>query len=156
MDKLPQDRQTLTASLLQAGRQWRRLAERALAVHEISEARAGVLIWVGRLGGGVRQITLAGYIGIEGTSLVRLLDQLGEMGLVERRDDPEDRRAKTIWLTDKGASLVELIEAELTRLRKRVFGDLPAEDIKATLRVFDAIQRAEEESVTETDAVIRR
>tara|TARA_R110001606_G_scaffold74778_8_gene173324 strand:- start:7059 stop:7568 length:510 start_codon:yes stop_codon:yes gene_type:complete len=148
----PQDRQTLTASLLQAGRQWRRLAEQRLAVHGISEARAAVLIWIGRLGGGVRQITLAGYIGIESTSLVRLLDQLGEAGLLERRDDPEDRRAKTIWLTRDGERLVALIEDELTGLRKQVLGKLPAEDIKATLRVFEAIQRASEETADDSDA----
>lgn len=142
MKKSFRDRQTLTASLLQAGRQWRRLAEQQLVPHCISEARGGVLVTISRLGGGVRQVTLAANIGIEGTSLVRLLDQLGEAGLIERRDDPDDRRAKTIWLTTEGERLARLVEEELRILRRRVLRDLPAEDIQATLRVFDAIQRA--------------
>ncbi|MDB5377899.1 MAG: transcriptional regulator, MarR family [Rubritepida sp.] len=90
------DRRRITAVLLQASRRWRRLAEEAMTAHGLSEARAAPLIWVGRLGGGVRQVTLAAHIGIEGPSLVRLLDQLEGAGLLERRDDPEDRRAKTI------------------------------------------------------------
>ncbi len=140
--KLQHNQRNLTAGLLHAGRQWRRLAERRLAEHGISEARGAVLIWVGRLGGGVRQVTLANYIGIEGTSLVRLLDQLSQAGLVERRDDPEDRRAKTIWLTEDGQHLAALIEREMADLRREVLGGLPAADIEATLRVLDVIQKA--------------
>lgn len=136
------DRQTLTSFLLQAGRLWRRLAEQQIAPHGISEARGGVLLTLGRLGGGVRQVTLAANIGIEGTSLVRLLDELGKAGLIERREDPEDRRAKTIWLTAEGERLAGLVEKELKVLRERVLRDVPAGDIEATLRVFEAIQRA--------------
>lgn len=144
-----QDRQTLTAFLLQAGRLWRRLAEHQLAPYGISEARGGVLLTIARLGGGVRQVTLAANIGIEGTSLVRLLDELGRARLIERRDDPQDRRAKTIWLTAEGERLAGLVEQELSVLRRRVLRDLPAEDIQATLRVFLAIRRAADSEGTE-------
>ncbi|MDB5412927.1 MAG: transcriptional regulator, MarR family [Rubritepida sp.] len=128
----------VTADLLQAGRQWKRLAQEALAAHGISEARAAPLIWVGRLGGGVRQVTLAAHVGIEGTSLVRLLDQLSAAGLLERRDDPEDRRAKTIWLTPEGEKLAERIEQVLTDLRERVLHGVSDADIAAARRVFAA------------------
>ncbi len=131
----------LTSSLLLAGRKWRRLAEQVLATHDISEACAAALLWVGRLGGGVRQVTLAGYVGIEGTSIVRLLDQLGALGLLERRPDPEDRRANAIWLTEAGAVRARAIEAALAELRDRVLCDVPDADIAATLRVFAALDR---------------
>lgn len=138
------DRHRLTALLLQASRRWRRLAEEAMAAHGLSEARAAPLIWLGRLGGGVRQVTLAGHIGIEGPSLVRLLDQLEASGLLERRDDPEDRRAKTLWLTPEGTTLARRIERVLTELRERLLQDISDEDIAATLRVFRALDAATE------------
>ncbi|HEY4249996.1 MAG TPA: MarR family transcriptional regulator [Roseomonas sp.] len=137
-----QDRLRLTSSLILAGRQWRRLAETALAAHDISEARAAPLVWLARLGDGVNQVTLASHIGIEGTSLVRLLDQLGAAGLIERRDDPGDRRAKTIWLTQAGRDAARQIEQVLTELRARILGDIGAADIQATLRVLRAVQDA--------------
>lgn len=132
------DRHRLTALLLQASRRWRRLAEEAMGSLGLSEARAAPLIWVGRLGGGVRQVTLAQHIGIEGPSLVRLLDQLEAAGLLERRDDPEDRRAKTIWLTPEGKALTRRVERVLMDLRERLLQDVSDADIAAALRVFQA------------------
>ena len=143
MDDVTQNRLYLTSNLMLAGRQWRRLAEAALAAHGISEARAAPLVWLARLGDGVNQVTLASHIGIEGTSLVRLLDQLGAAGLIERRDAPGDRRAKTIWLTEAGRAMAERIEQMLTGLRDRVLQQVSAEDVRGALRVFQAIQDAD-------------
>jgi MarR family transcriptional regulator for hemolysin len=132
----------LTSNLLLAGRQWRKLCEAALAKHDISEARAAALVWVHRLGGGVRQVTLANHIGIDGTSLVRLLDQLSAADLVVRRDDPSDRRANTIWLTAEGERLAGRIERILTELRDHVLRDVSPAEVAAALKVLDAINRA--------------
>jgi MarR family transcriptional regulator for hemolysin len=132
----------LTTTLLLAGRQWRRLAQEVLAAEDISEARAAALLWVRRLGGGVRQVTLAHYVGIEVQSIVRLLDNLSSLGLLERRDDPGDRRANAIWLTAEGERLADRIESALTELRIAVLGHLSDDDVAATLRVFEALDRA--------------
>ena len=142
MNNQQASRRRLTSGLLQAGRQWRRLAEAALAADDISEACASPLVWLRRLGGGVRQVTLAAHVGIEGTSLVRLLDQLCEAGLVVRRDDPEDRRAKTLWLTAEGEQLAERIEGAIARLRSCIFAEISEADVEATLRVLEALEHA--------------
>ncbi|MBB3773697.1 MarR family transcriptional regulator for hemolysin [Angulomicrobium tetraedrale] len=128
----------LTAQLLQAGRHWRRCAERELESYGISEACAAPLLWAGRLGGGVRQVTLASHVGIEGPSLVRLLDQLAVADLIERRDDPTDRRAKTIWLTPAGDALAARIEDMLVGVRARVLAGFDHADLEAALRVLKA------------------
>lgn len=132
------------ASVVQASRKWRKLAQLALAAHGISQARASALVWVQRLGGGTRQNVLASYIGIEGTSLVRLLDELASAGLVVRKDDPCDRRAKNIWLTPEGACLASQIETVLAALRDRVLVGVSEGDITATLRICEAIELAGE------------
>jgi MarR family transcriptional regulator, transcriptional regulator for hemolysin len=136
------ERHAVMASMVQAGRRWRKLAQVALADHGISQARASALVWVHRLGGGVRQITLASYIGIEGTSLVRLLDELSAAGLLVRKDDPNDRRAKTIWLTPAGVRLAEEAERVLAELRDRVLVGVCPDDLDATLRVCHALHQA--------------
>lgn len=144
-------RRLLTAQLLQAGRQWRRIAEKELEKLGISEACAAPLLWTGRLGGGVRQVTLASYVGIEGPSLVRLLDQLAAADLIVRRDDPTDRRAKTIWLTDEGERLSGRIEELLVDLRGQVLADVGKADLEATLRVLKAFDEA---SIRATEEVV--
>lgn len=142
-------RRTLTTQLLQAGRQWRRMAEKELETLGISEASAAPLLWTGRLGGGVRQVTLAAYVGIEGPSLVRLLDQLAASDLIIRKDDPTDRRAKTIWLTAAGERLSAQIEDLLVGVRGQVLAEVGEADLAAALRVLKAFDVASVRSATE-------
>ncbi|APX83443.1 MarR family transcriptional regulator [Methylorubrum extorquens] len=131
---------TYTHSLLLSGRQWRRLANSTTEAHGVSEAKALPLVLIERLGGEPRQTTLAAAVGIEGPSLVRLLDQLEAAGLVLRKEDPTDRRAKVLSLTEAGRAVVTRIEADLGRLRTAVFARVSASDLEASLRVFQAIQ----------------
>lgn len=131
---------TYTHTLLLSGRQWRRLANSTTEAHGVSEAKALPLVLIGRLGGEPRQNTLAEALGIEGPSLVRLLDQLETAGLVLRKEDPTDRRAKVLSLTSTGRSVVAKIEADLDQLRKAVFSKVSEADLEASLRVFEAMQ----------------
>lgn len=96
------------------------------------------LLTANRLGEAVRQVTLAEHVGIEGPSLVRLLDQLCAAGLVRRDEDPEDKRAKTITLTDEGRAVTARMEARLVSLRARLLEDVSREDLETTLRVLNA------------------
>lgn len=132
----------MTSTIHKVGRDWRKLVRDAIVEHGISQACAQPLAAIARLGGGVRQGQIAEDVGIEGPSLVRLIDQLCGSGLVERRDDPADRRAKTLWLTEKGRVATRSIEADLIELRAQILRELPAADIEATLRVFAAISAA--------------
>ncbi len=135
-------RVTITSSLLQAGSIWRRMAEKALADDGISASRANLLLWVSRSGGGARQVQLADSLGLASQSLVRLLDELNSSGHIERRDDPEDRRAKTVWLTPQGQALADRVELVISALRDKVLADIGDTDIEAAHRVMDAIVKA--------------
>src|SRR5260370_36915165 len=81
------------------GRLWRREADQALAAHGLSEATAIPLIVLLRRGKSARQCVLAEEVGIEGPSLVRLVDLLQAEGLVEGREDPEERRGEKLHPT---------------------------------------------------------
>ena len=48
---------------------------------------------------GLKQSELAEILDLQPISLTRLLDRLCANGLIERRADPEDRRAKRLYLT---------------------------------------------------------
>ncbi|SDA30187.1 MarR family transcriptional regulator, transcriptional regulator for hemolysin [Methylobacterium sp. UNC378MF] len=133
--------QAVTHALLTTGRHWRRAANTVGETHGLSDATAHPLIIIGRMAEEPRQNVLAEAVGIEGPSLVRLLDQLAAAGLVVRRADPSDRRAKVLGLTPRGRQIFERIEAELTTLRACVFAEIGDGDLEASLRVFAALQR---------------
>ncbi|MFD1703633.1 MarR family winged helix-turn-helix transcriptional regulator [Methylopila henanensis] len=89
-----------------AARRWRRMLDETLSRYDLSDASWRPLLHLDRIGDGARQSDLAQSLGIEGPSLVRLLDRLAAAGLLERREDPSDRRAKTLHLTDAGLAAV--------------------------------------------------
>jgi MarR family transcriptional regulator for hemolysin len=137
---LSQLRQTYSNALLQAGRHWRRAADAMVKEYGLSDATAFPLVLIGRLKGEPRQNQLAEAMGIEGPTLVRLLDQLCSAGLIIRKEDPMDRRAKVLSLTKSGQILVTKIEADLSLLRERVFANVSVADLQASLRVFKVLE----------------
>jgi MarR family transcriptional regulator for hemolysin len=139
-DDLDALRLAYTHTLLLTGRHWRRAANAVMEAHGLSDATAIPLIMIARLDGAPRQNALAEAVGIEGASLVRLLDQLCEAGLAIRREDATDRRAKVLSLTRAGTAIVARMEAELAALRAEVFAQVGTADLEASLRVFEAVQ----------------
>jgi MarR family transcriptional regulator, transcriptional regulator for hemolysin len=66
---------------------------------------------------GVSQARLAELTEVEPMTMVRILDRMEADGLLERRPDPADRRARCLYLTAKAKPLLEQIwrVSELTR-----------------------------------------
>ncbi len=132
----------LSSGLLYAGRQWQRLADSRLGSYGISTACTMPLLMIGRSGGGIRQVALAQQLGMEGPSLVRLLDKLCAGDLVRRESDASDRRANLLWLTDAGQALVSELEDQLIGLRQDVFGELSMDELHAVLKAWRLLAEA--------------
>jgi DNA-binding MarR family transcriptional regulator len=84
-----------------------RFAEKLSAL-DLAPAHAGILRLLGAAPG-ISQQALAERLGIFPSRLVALLDELATRGLVERRDDPEDRRAYSLHLTAAGSRRLQAI-----------------------------------------------
>lgn len=125
-------------------RLWRRQADQALADHGLSEATAVPLMILSRRGKSVRQGVLADEMGIEGPSLVRLIDLLQAEGLVERREDPTDRRAKILHLTATGEAKADEINRVLRRVRSYLLKDIPGDHLAVTFEALRSIERRAE------------
>ncbi|MEM5385895.1 MarR family transcriptional regulator [Paraburkholderia phymatum] len=141
-------RRSVSSTLVVAARRWRRTSHSVLSAYNVSEACAGPLLTANRLGEAVRQVTLAEQVGIEGPSLVRLLDQLCAAGLVRRDEDPDDKRAKTITLTDEGRVVTARMEERLMDLRARVLKGVSRADLETTLRVLNAFNASLDATTT--------
>ena len=132
-------RMNFGATLQVLSRAYKSAADKAVGHIGLSQAMAWPLVMIGRQGNGVRPGVLADVLAIEGASLVRQLDQLVEAGLVERREDTVDRRAKTLHLTPAGTRARARIEASLDAMRTELFDGVADEDVEACLRVFGAL-----------------
>ncbi|WP_174802182.1 MarR family winged helix-turn-helix transcriptional regulator [Martelella limonii] len=94
------------------------------------EARALVRIAARK---GARQSEIAVELGIEPMTLSRYVDGLERSGLVARRADPDDRRAKCVETTDAADAVLDQIRALSDTLIERLEAGLDAAE-KATLR----------------------
>lgn len=56
---------------------------------------------------GLKQSELADILDIQPITLTRLIDRLDDNGLIERRHDPQDRRAKRLFLTPAAGPVIE-------------------------------------------------
>lgn len=94
----------------------RRAFRQRLAMSDLTLAQSRALVYVSRHQG-VRQVELAELLDIAPISLARLVDQLAELGLVERRSDPTDRRAHRIHLMPAATPHLEAIGIVIDEIR---------------------------------------
>ncbi len=122
-------------------RRWRRLLDRRIAALGLSDATWTPLIHLQMAGDGISQTELAALVGIEGSSLVRLLDILVARGLVERQADPRDRRTRLIVLTEAGHAMLGDIRRVLDEAEAEMLADASDEELAAALGLFARIDR---------------
>jgi DNA-binding MarR family transcriptional regulator len=58
-------------------------------------------------GGNAGVTEIGGQLGVTNAAASQAVDRLVQLGLIERTEDPKDRRAKRLALTQKGRALVE-------------------------------------------------
>ncbi|WP_111428227.1 MarR family transcriptional regulator [Rhodobacteraceae bacterium DSL-40] len=121
-------------------RRWRRALDERMAAIGLTDATWPPLVHLRRSGGGISQAELAARVGIDASSLVRLLDVLCGRGLIERRPAPDDRRTRALFLTAAGVAAVEAALVVLQAAEEEMLIDLDDAELAAMLRGFGRIE----------------
>jgi DNA-binding MarR family transcriptional regulator len=85
------------------------------------------------------QLALAQHLGVDRTVMTYLLDDLEAAGLIERRPDPADRRARRIVATKQGAKLLTALDHRLQTAEAHLLTPLDPkarESFRAHVRVL--------------------
>jgi MarR family transcriptional regulator, transcriptional regulator for hemolysin len=88
---------------------------------------------------GLTQKEIADKVGIEGATLVPILDKMEKEGLLKRRLDSNDRRVNRIYLTPKSDSLWESMTECALKIRKSSIKNIPEGDVQTTLETLRKI-----------------
>lgn len=138
--------QTLGQTLMLMARDFQRRLDRDLHVRGIQGIGArhrAVFLYLGR-NGACRAVDLAEAAGIRPQSMMKIVHELESLGLVERREDPSDSRAKLIDFTAGGRTLI----TELSRSTQAVwqqYADILGQDaLQATFTNLNALLQAGE------------
>ncbi|HBA35076.1 MAG TPA: MarR family transcriptional regulator [Gammaproteobacteria bacterium] len=106
----------------------------------MSQARWMVLFTLSQRGEGIAQRDLAAYLSIEGPTLVRILNKLESEGWVERRNHPEDKRCKLVYLCEKANPILDQITGTAAKLREQLLHGIPTENLATCLNVMETIK----------------
>lgn len=119
-------------------RRWRTRLDARLRTVGLTQARWVALLELSRADG-LNQRDLADTLGIEGPTLVRLLDGLESQGLIERRSCPDDRRAKRVHLTAAADPLLLEIRTIADSTRRELLAGIARGDLYVARRVLAQI-----------------
>jgi len=102
---IPVERE-IAFTIMDVARLLKTLADQRARQYGMTRAQWAVLFRLDR-SEGLKQSELAEILDLQPITLTRLLDRLAENGLIERRPDPNDRRANRLFLTPAARPLLE-------------------------------------------------
>ena len=88
---------------------------------------------------GVSQKRLSELTELDPMTLVRILDRMEADGWVQRRFDPADRRAHTLWLTPKSKPVLDHIAHVIAETRAETLHGLPNEDRARLIELLERV-----------------
>jgi DNA-binding MarR family transcriptional regulator len=89
---------------------------------------------------GIRQAPLAELFDVEPITMSRMIDRLQEAGLVERRTDPQDRRAWLLYLTPQADPIIDCIRAVADGLHASMLADVSQEELVSLRSTLNKIR----------------
>jgi len=90
---------------------------------------------------GTNQGSLAEYMDMEPITLCRMVDRLQEAELVERRQDPADRRAWQLFLTPKARDLLQALQPLGVEVMAMALDGITQDERDALRRSLDRIRQ---------------
>jgi DNA-binding MarR family transcriptional regulator len=92
--------------------------------------------------GEVTQQDLGGYLGLEKSTVSRLLDGMTAKGWVDRRPDPANRRYRTVRLTPAGERTARQVAEAVRQRHDRILAALTPDERSAVTVALGALARA--------------
>lgn len=131
-------------------RKLRAFFDAAVREEGLTLARARALFAIARRGP-LTQKELAEELEIETPTLVRVLDGMAGQKLIVRTEDPSDRRAKRIAMTEAGRVTFDRMYVLAAGLREEIAAEITEDDIEIALsvvrRLTRNLQRLDQEKV---------
>jgi MarR family transcriptional regulator, transcriptional regulator for hemolysin len=125
-------RREFAFTLNDVARLLRTYANHRAAAFGITRAQWAVMARLDRQEG-LKQSELAEILDLQPITLTRLLDRLGHSGLIERRPDPRDRRAKRLFLTPAARPLLERLGGLAEELMSTALAGIDRPTVKLML-----------------------
>lgn len=124
--------------LVETARLLRAVVEQRLRPYGMTRAQFSTLARLDRQDG-QSQNEVAEALEVQPIAMVRLVDQLSAEGLVERRNDPADRRVNRLHITEAGRNRVRELDVFKQQMGEELFAGIGPADVLRLIEAFDAL-----------------
>ncbi len=128
-------------ALHNTARAWRQAVDRRLKHLGVSQASWMTIAVAAKARSPLSQSELADRLGVEGATMVAMIDRLTKSGLVTRDPSTTDRRVKRIVLTEGGRALYETVQSAAAQVRQELLAELDPKELQVATRVLETLQR---------------
>lgn len=129
-----------STALHTTARAWRQAIDARLKDLGVSQAGWMTIAMVAKADTELSQKQLADLLGVEGPTIVAMVDRLVTAGLVLRAPSPLDRRVKLIRLTDAGLALYGKVRERADLFRSSVLSDVDQDTLLAATTLLESLQ----------------
>lgn len=134
-----------TAAVHNCARVWRLAIDKRLKHLGIGQSGWITIAMVAKAPEALSQRALADLVGVEGPSMVSMLDRLERDGLVERVPSPTDRRVKLVQLTDAGRKVFDEVRKEANAFRAFLLDGVDPDEVAAATRLLEGLRKRVED-----------
>ena len=127
-------------ALHSTSRAWRQAVDRRLKYLGVSQASWMTIAFAAKARAPLSQSELADKLGVEGATMVAMIDRLVNAGLVLREASTTDRRVKRVLLTPAGAKIYEKVKAEAVALRKELLADTDPKKLLIATELLESLR----------------
>jgi MarR family transcriptional regulator for hemolysin len=127
-------------ALHNTARAWRQAIDRRLKHLGVSQASWMTIVAAAKAPSPLSQSELADRLGVEGATMVAMIDRLVKAGLVIREPSTADRRIKRVVVTAAGHRLYDTVKVEATAVRKEFLALIDSQKLQAATDVLETLQ----------------
>ena len=132
-------------ALHNTARGWRQAIDRRLKDLGMSQASWLTVAVAAKSTAPLSQTELAHRVGVEGATMVAMLDRLARAGLLERLPSATDRRVKLVRLTPQGTQLYAKVRTEADAVRRKFLAGVDTAQLQAATELLEALQQVADE-----------
>jgi MarR family transcriptional regulator for hemolysin len=136
-----------SAALHGSARIWRLALDKRLKHLGIGQSGWMTIAMVAKSAEPMSQRALADLVGVEGPSMVSMLDRLERDGFVTRAPSTIDRRVKLVQLTDAGSRIYDEVRSEGLGFRTDLLKGLDPHVLAAATELLERLRQQIEDSL---------
>lgn len=129
-----------SSALHTTARAWRQALDTRLKDLGVSQAGWMTIAMIAKADAELSQKQLADLLGVEGPTIVAMIDRLVTAGLVLRAPSPLDRRVKLIRLTEAGHALYGKVKQRADLFRSNLLSDVDQATLLAATTLLEQLQ----------------